>query len=137
MHRVNKFTEHYQIMYNLTRDRLEAYLADPAVQVIGWRQFDQLLGLAILFIEPPIDKPNPPNALYIGYLDAPDDTTLIAMLTALRGLGARRELDKIVWKMPLGVGLEAPLRQEPELERVSPQDLQLFERPFSRIVQQP
>ena len=137
MHRVNKFAEHYQILYNLTRDRLESYLADPTVQVIGWRQFEQLLGLAILFLQPPIEQSNPPSALYIGYLDAPDDTSLIAMLTALRGLGARRELDKIAWKMPLGVGLEAPLRQEPELERVFPQDFRLFERPFSRIVQQP
>jgi L-amino acid N-acyltransferase YncA len=137
MHRVNKFAEHYQVLFNLTRDRLESYLADPAVQVIGWRQFEQLLGLAVLFLEPPIDQPNPLDALHIGYLDAPDDTTLIAMLSALRGLAARRELAGIVWRMPLGVGLETPLRQEPDLQRVSPQDLQLYERPFSRIVQQP
>jgi hypothetical protein len=137
MHRVNKFAEHYQILFNLTRDRLESYLADPSAQVIGWRQFEQLLGLAVLFLKPPPDQPNPLDALYIGYLDAPDDTTLIAMLTALRGLAARRELAGIVWKMPLGVGLETPLGQEPDLWRVSSRELRLYERPFSRIVQQP
>jgi hypothetical protein len=137
MHRVNKFAEHFEVMFNLTRDRLEGYLTDPAVQVVGWRQFEQLLGLAILFLAPPADQSNPPNALYIGYLDAPDDTTLITMLAALRGLAVRRELDKIVWKMPLGVGLETPLDQEPEIQRTSSQNLLLFERPFSRMVQQP
>jgi hypothetical protein len=137
MHRVNKFAEHYRVLFNLTRDRLESYLADPTVQVIGWRQFEQLLGLAILFLEPPVDQSNPLQVLFVGYLDAPDDTTLIAMLTALRGLAARRELPRVVWNMPLGVGLETPLLQEPDLQRVSAHDLWLFERPFSRVVQQP
>ncbi|HEC21704.1 MAG TPA: GNAT family N-acetyltransferase [Chloroflexi bacterium] len=134
MYRVNKFAEHGWVFYNLTRDRLAEYLAAPEVQVTGWRQFDQLHGLALLFVTPHgHEAPDGENALYIGYLAAPDDTTLLAMLTALRGLAVRRGLAKIAWKMPLGVGLEGPVFGHGDIGRVGEYDMYLFERPFKRV----
>ncbi len=130
MYRVNRFTENAWKLYYLTRERLAQYLADEAVQVAGWRQFDQLHGLAILPTKPPDGRMPDPGRLTVGYLDAPDDTTLRAMLRALRGLAAHRGQESVVWKMPTGVGLERVIA-DAGFERVWDEggELWLFERP--------
>ncbi len=107
VYRVDPFAEHHFVAYYLTRDRLSHYLSDPAVQVLGWRQFDALHGLSILYLagEASHDEEEA-NALQLGFLAATDDTTAAAMLIALRGLAANRQHDRVMWKMPLSVGLE-------------------------------
>jgi GNAT superfamily N-acetyltransferase len=127
MHRVNRFALRRWVPYFLTEERLHDYLADEQVQVVGWRQFDKLHGLAILFIEPPDEHSS--NPLRLGYLDALDDTTLHSMVLALCGLAAKRGHDKLAWMMPLGVGLERPLAGS-GVERVRDFDLWLFELPL-------
>jgi len=67
---------------------------------------DQLQGVAILFLSPPEGRKVAEDALYIGYLDAVDDTTLTSMLLALRGLAARRGNSKLTWQMASGFGLD-------------------------------
>lgn len=133
MHRVNRFAEHYWKLYYLTHDRLAAYLADAMVQVLGWRQFDALHGLAVLFTTPPPAYAlAEDDLLYVGYLDAPDDTTLRAMLAALRGLALRRGLSKVMWMMPTGMGLERLIGND--VRRVWDGALMLFELPL-RVAQ--
>jgi GNAT superfamily N-acetyltransferase len=127
MHHVNPFAEHNWVLYFLTKDRLQAYLADEQVQVIGWRHADQLRGLAILY--PTLPEPDGGNLLQLGYLDAADDTTLRAMVAALRGLAAKHGHEGVAWKMPLGVGLERPIAQC-GMDRVWDGALWLFEMPL-------
>lgn len=133
IYRVSHFVEHDWVLYFLTQERLASYLADPQVQVIGWRQFDQLHGMAILFLEPSKKRDDSESELQVGYLDAPDDTTLLAMLEALRGLAALRGHSKVVWKMPVGVGLDRTLAQT-GWRRVWEEgdELWLFELPLRR-----
>ncbi len=106
MYRVNHFAENYWKLYYVTRERLAEYLSDPNVLVAGWRELDHLHGVAIAFTQPPAGIDGEEETLYIGYLDAPDDTTAEAMLNGLRGLAAHRGKAKIAWKMPTGMGLE-------------------------------
>ncbi len=133
MHRINRFAEHYWKLYYLTHERLTEYLADAAVEVLGWRQLETLHGLAVLFTAAPQGYAlAEDDLLYVGYLDAPDDTTLRAMLAALRGLAARRGLAKVMWMMPLGMGLERLIGND--VQRVWDGALMLFELPL-RVVQ--
>ncbi len=128
MYRINHFAEHGWQMTYLTRDRIAEYLARPDVQIAGWRQFDQLYGLAIIFLDES-ERYRSSEALYLGYVDAPDDTTLRAMLSGLQGLAAKRGRQKIAWKMPVGMGLERAVGAV-GLERVWDWDIWLFERPL-------
>lgn len=132
MYRVNRFVELNWKLYYLTSDRLASYLQSDRVEVLGWRQFGELHGLAILF-QGPLDErvSYDDNSLQIGALYAPDDTTLYAMLRALRGLAAFRGHERAAWKMPVGVGLERVTQSagfEPEWEDDA--SLWLFERPL-------
>jgi ribosomal protein S18 acetylase RimI-like enzyme len=104
MNRVNRFAEHDWVYYYLTQERLAQFLADPSVQVLGWRELDKLHGLAIVFNDPPGGDDG--DGLKIGCVDAPDDTTLKAMLTGLRGLALKENRSKAAWKAPQGVGLD-------------------------------
>jgi hypothetical protein len=106
MYRVNTFAEQLWTLYYLTRDRLAEYLASEAVQVIGWRHMGQLHGMGIVFLQPPPGRALDGDTLHVGYLDAPDDTTLNSMLKALRALAAARGLQRVRWKMPTGLGLD-------------------------------
>lgn len=131
MHRINRFAEHYWTLYYLTRERLAGYQADASVDVLGWRQFDQLYGLAVVFCEPPPGRePGSSSTLYAGYLDALDDTTLQAMLRALRGLAAQRSLGSVTWKMPTGLGLERAVRETAFKTTWDDGELWLFELPL-------
>ncbi len=129
MYRINHFVEGNQTLCYLTPDRLVEYLATSRVHVVGWRQFEQLHGLAILLLDPVEGSREAENVLRLGYLDAPDDTTLRAMLLALRGLAVARDHERLAWKMPLGVGLERPVA-DTELQRTWDGELQLFELPL-------
>lgn len=126
MYRVNHFAEHHWMAYYLTKERLGEYLADPTIEVLGWRQFDQLHGLAILIPDPTEEAA---GVLPVAYLDAGDDTSLGAMLAALRGIAARRGFQKVGWKTPLGIGLNR-LFLTIELERSWEEDLWLYELPL-------
>jgi GNAT superfamily N-acetyltransferase len=107
MYRVNHFAERYGRLYYLTKERLADYLADSRqVHMLGWKQMDQLQGVAILFLSPPEGRKVDEDALHIGYLDTVDDTTLTSMLLALRGLAARRGNSKLTWQMASGFGLD-------------------------------
>ncbi len=132
VYRANHFVEVEWKLYNLTRDRLAEYLADDAVEVLGWRQADALRGLALLFKdEGEYAVRYDEDALRVGALYAGDDTTLHAMLRALRGLAAYRGAGSVTWKMPAGVGLERVVEEagfEPEWEDGAA--LWLFERPL-------
>lgn len=109
MYRSNHFVERDWTAYFLTNDRLLEYLNDPAIDVLGWRQFDQLSGIAI--VVPYIPDQTEGNPMYVGYIDAPDDTTLQGMLEALRGIAMRKGHDRVLWRMPLSVGLERPIER--------------------------
>lgn len=126
MYRVNHFAEHHWTAYYLTKERLGEYLADPAIEVLGWRQLDQLHGLAILM---PDATEEAAGVLQVAYLDAGDDTSLGAMLAALRGIAARRGCQQIGWKTPLGIGLNR-LFLTLDLERSLEVDLWLYELPL-------
>lgn len=131
MYRANQYVERDWTAFFLNRDRLEGYLNDPQVQVLGFRREGQFGGLAILFVDPEHHHEAEDNSLPVGYIAAPDDTTLKDMLEALRGLAAVRGRDRVTWKMPLGVGLDrsisttAYIRAWPEGE-----DMWLFELPL-------
>lgn len=132
MYRANRFVEVEWKLYYLTHDRLEQYLESEDVQVLGWRQAGELQGLAIIFLDSPDERRDyDGNTLRVGALYAPDDTTLRAMLRALRGLAAFRQQEGVSWKMPVGVGLERVV-QAAEYEPVWEDDaaLWLFERPL-------
>jgi hypothetical protein len=126
MYRVNHFVEYRCTAYYLTQERLGIYLADPAVEVLGWRQFDQLNGLAILM---PIVAENDDIALEIAYLDAPDDTSLRDMMSALSGLAAKQGRQKISWRVPQGIGLDRLILIS-GLEKSRDGDLWLYELPL-------
>jgi GNAT superfamily N-acetyltransferase len=131
MYRVNPFAEDGFVCYYLTRDRLEKSLIDPSMQVIGWRQLETLRGLAILYSGEESPREHEGNPLRLGFLAAPDDTTVTAMLNALCGLAAQRGHDRLLWKMPLGVGLERPIAGT-DLVRTwgEGEELWLFELPL-------
>lgn len=134
MYRANHFVEREWVLYYLTEDRLGKYLADPQVQVLGWRTQNVLRGVEIIFTGPPRRARTDTSMLNIGFLDAPDDTTVLAMLEATRGLAAKYEYEKIAWKMPTGVGLERSFLGV-DIERVWEDDgaLWLFELPIQRL----
>lgn len=128
MYRVNRFVEHNHVLYYLTHERLAQLLADDQTQVLGWRQAGQLYGVAILFLNPEIPE-GERIPLYVGYLTGSDDTIVLAMLVALRGLVARWETGRMVWKMPLYIGLDH-LIETAQLARTSEEELWLFELPI-------
>lgn len=134
MYRANHFVENQWVMYYLTDARLGQYLADPHIYVLGWQQDYRLRGVAILFTGPSLREEMDEDTLHLGYVDAPDDTTLLAMLEGLRGIAAKRGQGKLVWKMPTGVGLERALLGV-DIERVWEDDgaLWLFELPMRRL----
>jgi len=107
MYRVNHFVEHDWTVYYLTRDRLQEYLSSDALDVLGWRQGNELTGLAIVFKEPGGKAGQ--ESLQVGYVDASEDTTLLAMLFALQGLAAKQGRQRASWHLPLSVGLERPI----------------------------
>lgn len=124
MNRVNHFAEHHWTMYYITQERLSQYLANPDIQVLGWRDRDQLNGLAIIY---PADTPG--GAMRLGYMDGADDTTAYAMLGALQGIAAMRGFASVTWKMPLGIGLERRIGSTLYARRRD-YDLRLFEKPL-------
>jgi hypothetical protein len=131
MYRVNHFAERYQRLYYLTKERLADYLTDEKVHTLGWKQMDQLQGVAILFLTPPEDRKVDEDALYIGYLDAVDDTTITSMLMALRGLAAKRGNSKLTWQMASGFGLDgAAAKADINAVQSSDESLWLFELPI-------
>lgn len=130
MYRANHFVERDWTAYYLTSDRLQELLADPTIDVLGWRNMNQLAGIAIVVPYKP-DK-NEGTPMYIGYIDAPDDTTLQQMLDALRGVAIRKGFDRVWWRMPLAVGLERPLERT-EYTRQWEGALWLFELPLRTL----
>ncbi len=125
MYRASHFVEQSWIAYFLTHARLGEYLNDPQrAHVVGWRQEGGLGGLAIIFLVPGS------AALEVGYIAAPDDTTFVAMLEALRGLAAYRGQQKVEWKMPIGVGMERPLAATAYSRVWGDENLWLFELPL-------
>lgn len=124
MSRVNHFAEHHWTLYYMTQERLSQYLNTPAIQVLGWRQLDQLNGLAVIF---PSDPQS--GVMRLGYLDAPDDTIALAMLGAIQGIAVRRGFTSINWKMPLNVGFERRI-ESTQFSRRRDFDLTLFEKPL-------
>jgi hypothetical protein len=124
MNRVNHFAEHHSTLYYITQERLSQYLADPEVQVLGWREREHLTGLAIVF-----PSSNQDGRMRLGYLDAADDTTALSMLMAIRGIAARRGFTKVAWKMPIGIGLERRIVTT-GFTRYRDFDLCLYERPL-------
>nr|MBN1228817.1 GNAT family N-acetyltransferase [Anaerolineae bacterium] len=133
VYRVDHYVESLWKLYYLTRDRLETYLGDSSVDVLGWRQHDQLSGVAVIYNQSPepalqLDA----NKLYIGYLDAPDDTTLGAMLGALRGLAEARGYGHATWKMPKGIGAERVVGGSGfEITWPDDEEIRLYERPLN------
>lgn len=133
MFRVNHFAEHYWHLRYLTTDRIRQYLADDTVEVMGWRQGDQLAGLGIVYHEPPPGRNAHDGVMDVGYLDAGDDTTVRAMVQALQGLAASRGQQAVQWKMPTGMGLERAVSEvgmEPNTDWGEDGALLLFERPI-------
>lgn len=127
MYRANHFAERSWTAYFLTRDRLAGYLADSQVDVLGWRNQEQLHGITIVPRDPADRREG--NPLRLAYLDAPDDTTLGSMLEALRGVALQRGQESVRWKMPLSVGLERPV-EKTAYTREWEGALWLFERPI-------
>ncbi len=124
MYRTNHFVHLGGRALFLTFERLQACLADKRLHVLGWRQADKMAGLAILD-----SAASAGELLMLAYLDAPDDTTLQNMLSALQGLAAGRSLAGMRWMMPLGVGLERPAARS-ALKHAGGMDLWLFELPL-------
>lgn len=131
MYRVNRYVERHWTLFYLTNDRLADYLAQDAVEVVGWRTPEgRLGGLAILFADRQSESDQPPDRLHVGYLDAADDTTLTRVFLGLRALAATREYERVSWRMPLSVGLER-LIPVLGLERQHDQDFWLYELPLN------
>jgi ribosomal protein S18 acetylase RimI-like enzyme len=131
MRATNRFIEHYWKLYFLSRERLAEYLATDDAEVIGWRDMDRLHGLIIHMLKPPQGREEEAGRMNIGFLDAPDDTTLAAMLRSLRALAAQRGYERVAWKMPVGAGLERTIdgtSYKSEWEG----ELMLFELPLRR-----
>lgn len=126
MNRVNHFAERDHVLYYITQERLSQYLAEPDTQVLGWRQLDQLQGLALVVGSSQGSADSP---MQVSYIDAPDDTTMLAMLAALRGIAAKRGHRKIAWMMPQGVGLDR-LVAVANLVKLWDEDFCLYERPL-------
>ncbi len=124
MYRISNYLEHNWVIRVLSEDYLNALLSDAAHEVLIWRAFDRLHGLAVI-VKVAAEKNltyDPSQVLYIGYLDAPDDTTLLAMVAALQTLAAREGREKLRWYMPARAGFEtvasiegSTLRTESEL----------------------
>jgi RimJ/RimL family protein N-acetyltransferase len=131
MRATNRFVEHYWKLYFLSRERLAEYLASDDVEVIGWRDMDRLHGLIIQMLRPPEGRENEEGRMNVGFLDAPDDTTLSAMLRSLRALAARRGYERVAWKMPVGVGLERTIAGS-SYKSEWDGELMLFELPIRR-----
>jgi GNAT superfamily N-acetyltransferase len=104
MYRANHFVDNEWIAHFLTNERLGEYLASKQIELLGWRNMNRLQGLAIFIKSTPTQDGG--NPLVLGYIDAADDTTLHSMLEAVRGIAQQRGHDRVVWKMPLSVGLE-------------------------------
>ena len=132
MYRANRFVENDWKLLYLTHDRLAEYLQAADVDVLAWREEGALHGLAVLFSGPPDERRSyDQGALKVGALYAPDDTTLRAMLRALRGVAALRQRERVVWKMPVGVGLERAIQDtEYQSDWEEGEALLLFERPL-------
>ncbi|NDJ35227.1 MAG: hypothetical protein GYB64_11215 [Chloroflexi bacterium] len=124
LHRINRFIETQNVLDFITDTRLADYLNSPTMQLLGWRQFDKLHGVVVIRLDPPEQYA---NALYISYLDAPDDTTLRTMLETLRVLAHQRGKTHFVWKMPLSIGLERQLKSF-AWEQTWDEPLRLYER---------
>jgi len=126
MNRVSHFAEKDGAFFYVTQERLHQYLSDPLVQVLGWRQFDQLHGLTVIHLpaDGGVAKP-----MHVGYLDSADDTTFLAMLAAARGIAAKRGFSKIQWMMPLSIGLDRSVATT-DLRPSWDGELWLFERPL-------
>ncbi|NDJ54452.1 MAG: GNAT family N-acetyltransferase [Chloroflexi bacterium] len=127
MYRFNKFAEYHWVMHFMSRERVLNYLEDETTHVVGWRQFKQLYGMVIVHTQsdPAYPYADPDN-LYLSYVAAPDDTTFANMIHGLRGIAAAQGKKKIVWKMPLGAGLERPIAQQADIERAWSEDGQLL-----------
>jgi GNAT superfamily N-acetyltransferase len=126
MYRASHFVEIDWTAYYLTRDRLKAYLRSDTTEVLGWRQGGDLAGLSIVFTESGGKAGK--DTLRVGYVDAPEDTTLLAILAALQGLAAKRGYARVSWHMPLSVGLERPIANSAYISHWD-DSLWLFELP--------
>jgi len=109
MYRINNFYEFQWVLYSLSDERLVKFLHDDEIDVLGWREFDQLHGVAIISNQTTVKRYQQTQVLYVSHLDAPDDTTLVRMLKALQHLAFELGLDKVRWKMPRRVGFDEPL----------------------------
>lgn len=118
LYRTNRYLNTGQQWPYLTEDRLNDYMKEGSpVQVLGWKQFNQLGGVAIIFPAVGEEMLKAYFAMHVGFISAPDDTTLIAILQALCGVAARMGKNSVLWQMPLGAGLEKPVEKagyEPE-----------------------
>jgi GNAT superfamily N-acetyltransferase len=129
MNRINHFVEHERTFYYLNHERLEGYITNPNVQVLGWRQNNQLSGVAIVFA-PYQDQPVG-EVLPVGYMDAPDDTTFGLMLAGLGGLARKMRYHKIGWAMPLAMGLERWIGPGGFTKTWGDDEMWLYERPVT------
>lgn len=135
MYRTNRFAEHYGTLYALTEERLGEWLARPEeYPVLGWRQDNQLRGMGVIALQPPVLKRRIESRLYLSYLSASDDTTLSGMLSALRALAVVRGLTGAYWQMPLGVGLEDIASRAGFAPVVSDEELWVYELPLRGLL---
>lgn len=126
MSRVNHFEERDSTFYYMTQERLHQFLSGKDVQVLGWRQGDQVHGLAVIHLP---DDGGTSRPMQIGLIDSRDDTTFSAMLTALRGIALKRNFAEVHWMMPLSIGLERPVAAT-DLTPSWDGELCLYERPL-------
>ena len=126
MSRVNHFEENGGTFYYMTQERLHQFLSGTAVQVLAWREFDQVHGLAVIHLPEDGGTSQP---MQIGMIDAPDDTTFTKMLGGMRGIALKRNFADVSWMMPLSIGLERPVATT-DLSPSWDGELWLFERPL-------
>lgn len=131
LYRSNAYAEQGGRMVFMTTERLREYFSLPKLlQVLGWRHENRLAGLAVVSLL------NHEHPLHIHYLSAPDDTSLSAMLTALRGLAAYRGQTSVFWTMPMNIGLEPAVERSGASIYAEPGKW-LFELPVSAIIRNP
>lgn len=112
LYRTNRYINTGQLWPFLTEDRLKAYLKeDDPVQILGWNQFNQLSGVVILFPNVGREILQNYHALHVGFISAPDDTTLTEILKSLCGVAARQGKAAVYWQMPLGAGVEKAVKK--------------------------
>jgi GNAT superfamily N-acetyltransferase len=126
IYRFASFFERGNLLDYLTEERMRYYLDHPDVTSLIWTQYQTISGLVMMTLEPP-----PPNhdALYINYLDAMEDTTLLSMLDAIRAAAHQQGKTRIVWKMPLTLGLESTVAQQ-EIREVWSAPYKVYELPL-------